>query len=191
MPFSSVNPTSASLLQQLKTSENSTAWQRFVRLYTPLLYSWARRVGLSPEDAADRVQDVFVILAAKLPEFSYDSRRRFRGWLWTVFLNCCRRRWRRPDVLDDAVPAPSDLPGSDDIADWAEDEYRRHLVGEAMRLMRAEFPETTWRACWEYVANGRAPADVARELGISVDTVYQSKVRVLRRLHEELAGLLD
>jgi RNA polymerase sigma-70 factor (ECF subfamily) len=191
MPFSSINPTSASLLEQLKTCDNSTAWQRFVRVYTPLLYSWARRGGLSPEDAADRVQDVFVILSAKLPEFRYDARCRFRGWLWTVFLNCCRQHWRRADVLAGAQPFAREPAGPDENAEWDEEEYRRHLVGEAMRIMRADFPETTWRACWEYVANGRAPADVARELGISVDTVYQSKVRVLRHLHEELAGLLD
>ena len=109
MAFSSINPTSASLLEQLKTSDNSTAWQRFVRLYTPLLYAFARRLGLSAENAADRVQDVFAILAAKLPEFCYDPGGRFRGWLWTVFLNCCRQHGRHVDALDHAGPAPSDL----------------------------------------------------------------------------------
>ena len=31
-------------------------WTRFVQLYTPLLYFWARRLGLQEQDAADLVQ---------------------------------------------------------------------------------------------------------------------------------------
>ena len=60
---------------------------RFVELYTPLLYYWARRVGLRRQDAADLVQDVFTLLVRKLPEFTYDRNKRFRAWLRTVTLN--------------------------------------------------------------------------------------------------------
>src|SRR5439155_1319256 len=84
-----MNDTPVSLLQRLRHADDEAAWKQFVRLYAPLLYHWARRrMGLQCQDAADLVQDVFVILVRKLPEFAYDPRQRFRGWLWTVARNC-------------------------------------------------------------------------------------------------------
>jgi RNA polymerase sigma-70 factor (ECF subfamily) len=49
----------------------------------------------------------------------------------------------------------------------------------------------TWQACWEFVVRDRPAAAVAAELGITVNAVYLAKSRVLRRLREELQGLLD
>src|ERR1051326_2589927 len=80
--------TSASLLQRLREPKPDTAWERFVRLYTPLLYYWGRRLGLQQDDAADLAQDVLLTLLEKLPEFSYEHN--FRGWLRTVTHN----KWR-------------------------------------------------------------------------------------------------
>ena len=50
-----MHTTPVSLLQRLRDSADQAAWGRFVRLYTPLLYSWARHVGLQEPDAADLV----------------------------------------------------------------------------------------------------------------------------------------
>jgi RNA polymerase sigma-70 factor (ECF subfamily) len=38
---------------------------------------------------------------------------------------------------------------------------------------------------------GRPAAEVAAELGIRIDSVYAAKSRVLRRLRQELDGLLE
>ena len=38
---------------------------------------------------------------------------------------------------------------------------------------------------------GMAPAEVARELGITLAAVYTAKSRVLHRLRQELQGMLD
>ena len=43
--------TPASLLEQVRRGGDQQAWGRFVRLYTPLLYSWARRVGLQEQES--------------------------------------------------------------------------------------------------------------------------------------------
>src|ERR1700722_3362463 len=90
-----MHTTSASLLQQIRVESRADSWERFVRLYTPLLLYWARRRGLQDTDAADLVQDVLIVLVRKLPEFQYQPGRSFRGWLRTVLMNKWRDR-RRP-----------------------------------------------------------------------------------------------
>jgi RNA polymerase sigma-70 factor (ECF subfamily) len=179
-------------LERLRQPAEQAAWARFVDLYTPLLYSWGRRLGLQPQDAADLVQDVFTVLVEKLPGFRYDPHKSFRAWLRTVLLNKWRNRRRRhaeaPLPAAGALPdrAPAEAPDA-----LAEAEYRQRLVGRALHLMRAEFQPATWKACWEVVAGGRPAPEVARELGLTVNAVYLAKSRVLRRLREELDGLLD
>lgn len=183
-----MHTTSISLLERLKQPGRPDAWDRFVELYTPLLYYWARRTGLPEHEAGDMVQDVFVVLLQKLPEFTYDGRGNFRGWLRTVTLNKWRegQRRRRPEPTE-----LSDLAAPEESGTFEEVEYRRQLVGRALELMRAEFQPTTWKACWEYVVVGRPVPEVARELGVTVNAVYLAKSRVLRRLRQELGGLLD
>src|SRR5207244_2522517 len=44
--------TPASLLHRLGRSPESRDWERFVELYTPLLFAWTGRLGLSDHDAA-------------------------------------------------------------------------------------------------------------------------------------------
>jgi RNA polymerase sigma-70 factor (ECF subfamily) len=175
----------------LRDPHDAAAWSRFVYLYTPLLYTWARRTGLQEADAADLVQDVFTVLVKELPAFRYDAQRSFRGWLHTILLNRWRalQRRRRPTLLDSdqltAVPAPGDpeLP--------SEAEERRLLVQRTLTLLKNEFPASSWQAFWQTWVDGCAPAEVATRLGLSLNAVYISRSRVLKRLRLELAGLLD
>ena len=187
------NATPASLLLRLRQPSATRAWNEFVDLYTPLIYKWARGAGLQEADAADLVQDIFALLLVKLPEFRYDRHRSFRAWLRTVTLNKWRENLRRggaaPRQLDDAALAR--LPAGEDEDVFAEDEYRRYLANRCLQLMQAEFPATVWKACWAALTSGRPAAAIAAELGISIDAVYTAKYRVLRRLREQLDGLLD
>jgi len=188
-----MNTTSVSLLERLRQPGEAQAWARLVELYTPLLYSWACRMGLQESDAADLVQDVFAVLVQKLPEFLYDRNKSFRGWLRTILFNKWRDQRRRAVVIPCANEEPilANLTGPDQLEAMWEAEYRQHVVGRALELMQAEFQPTTWRACWEAVVSGRPAAEVAKALGISVDSVYAAKSRVLRRLRQQLDGLLD
>jgi RNA polymerase sigma-70 factor (ECF subfamily) len=184
--------TPGSLLQQLRRIDNLTAWTRFVHLYTPLLQFWARRrLGLADVDAADLVQDVFTVLVQKLPEFRYDPAQRFRGWLWTVFINKARDRRR---VAPLATLGPQELPEAtlpDPADEVAEREYRSYLVQRALALMQNEFEPATWQAFWACATTDQSAAEVAARLNMSVAAVYQAKSRVLRRLRCDLEGLLD
>jgi RNA polymerase sigma-70 factor (ECF subfamily) len=183
--------TSASLLERLRRPAERDAWDRFVDLYTPLLYYWARRLGLGEPDAADLVQDVFTLLLRKLPEFDYDREKSFRSWLRVVTINKWREHQRQARQRPGAQGSLSDVVGPGPSEEVWESEYRHYLAGRALRLMQREFEPSTWKACWEVTVNGRPTAEVAAELGLSVGAVRVAKFRVLARLRQELEGLLD
>jgi RNA polymerase sigma-70 factor (ECF subfamily) len=187
-----MNTTSVSLLDRLRQPGEEDSWTRFVKLYSPLLYSWAHRLGLQDPDAADLVQEVFALLVQKLPGFRYNPGSSFRSWLRTITLNRWRDRGRRrvPATLGPDEQTLVQLAAPEEEA-FGEAEYRQYLASRAFQLMQTEFAPGTWKACWEHVVAGRPAADVAAELGISVGTVYVATSRVLSRLRQELKGLMD
>lgn len=164
-----------------------------MELYTPLMFYWSRQHGLNATDAADLVQDILATLVVKLASFEYNADQRFRGWLHTVTLNRARD-WNRRNFLRPGTEHSSFMervaagPRSDA---FDEVEYRNFLIERAKKLIAAEFEPVTWAACWKYVAEDRSAADVAVELGISPNAVRVAKCRVLKRLRDELAGLLE
>ncbi len=180
--------TPASLLERLRTTDNQAAWERFVSMYAPLIYYWARRLGTQADDSADLVQDVFAHLVKKMPLFVYDKKKSFRGWLRTVTLNRFRERQRKKEPEANANADDVAAPRHEEL--W-EAEYRQHVAKRALELMKREFQPNTWKACWEHVVSGRSAVEVAAELGMTPGAVYVAKSRVLRRLREELDGLLD
>jgi RNA polymerase sigma-70 factor (ECF subfamily) len=183
--------TSSTLLYRLRNSpQDASAWEKFVDLYTPLLLAWTRRLGLLEHDAADLIQELFTSLVEVLPQFDYDRDKSFRAWLRTLLMNRWRNQQRRRKAIQ-AGEGVLDTLAAAEPPEFGEEEYRQHLVARALHLMQSEFPETTWKACWEFVVRDRPAAEVAAELGISVNSVYLAKSRVLRRLREELAGLLE
>jgi RNA polymerase sigma-70 factor (ECF subfamily) len=187
-----MSTTSISLLARLRLPGDEQAWQRFVSLYTPLLYHWAKATGLRGSEAEDLVQDVFTTLITALPKFTYDRSQSFRGWLRTIVVNRCRDRFRhRQHESPSLLTQQWDGQSPDKIRTLEEHEYRSLLACRALELMRSEFEEATWRACFECTVNDRPAADVAEQLGLSVNAVYVAKSRVLRRLRQELDGLWE
>ena len=189
-----MNSTSESLLLRLKHADDQNAWARFVQLYTPLLFYWARKNGLQTQDAADLVQDVLSIMFQKLPNFTYDPAKSFRSWLRTVTLNRHREICRRKsiDVFDATQSYLAKIPGDKNVAESTWDlDYQKSLFASAMNLLEPEFQPKTWRALKLFVTTDRQAAEIAKECGVSPWTIYAAKGRLMSRLREELDELLE
>jgi RNA polymerase sigma-70 factor (ECF subfamily) len=188
-----MDDTSVNLLKRIGEHKSDSAWQRFVDLYTPLIFYWARGKGLSSDDASDIVQDVLSTLVLKLPEFQYDPNRRFRAWLKTITLNRVTDLHRRNQLLSlqSEPDGLSRITIADDADLFVEAEYHSVIVNRALDLLQAEFHESTWQAFRLQVLDDQKASAVAEQLNIPINAVYLAKSRVLARLRQELEGLLD
>lgn len=181
--------TPATLLHRLCDQPVPGDWERFVRLFTPLLRRWAVRLGVSDHSAEDLLQELFVLLLRKLPEFRHDPDRSFRAWLWTVFRHSILAWRKRQPQAAIALEHFGD-PGTPDAnVEATEAEYRRYLLDRIMQIVQTDFPPATWRIFQDVVIAGRPGVEVARELNVTVNAVYLARSRVLARLREEMAGL--
>jgi RNA polymerase sigma-70 factor, ECF subfamily len=192
-------PTSASLLDRLHDAADNSAWRRMVDLYDPVIRGYLRRRGLaSGDDADDVVQEVLAVVCRRVRDFDHNQRPgAFRAWLRTITVNCLRDHWRsgktRPvalggdgtDMLDQLADPDSGLS-----QEW-DDEHDLHVVRRLMQLLESEFKPDSWQA-FRRAALEKVPVDqVAAELGMTPNAVYIAKSRILQRLRQEAAGLVE
>jgi RNA polymerase sigma factor (sigma-70 family) len=97
--------------------------------YAPSLYAYCQSLLAEPADAADTVQDTFIIAAGKLSALRDQDR--LRPWLYAVARNECRRRLRS---AGSAAPLDEAAGVTDDATDLGAD------------LQQAELREVVWAA---------------------------------------------
>lgn len=189
---------STTLLEQVRAHQ-PLAWERLVRLYSPLIYRWCRRSGVPPEDAADLLQDVFTAVMLHLPGFRRESPEdSFTAWLATITRNKIRDFFRRRQRR---LPARGGSSAQAALAQVAQEDATTDVTVEAdaastallsqrvLHVIQSEFERRTWQAFEQTALENRRAADVAQDLQMSVAAVYMAKSRVLRRLREVLAEL--
>ena len=183
--------TRATLLLRLKPESDAreVAWAEFCRLYEPIIAGFARRMGMPADQVPDVVQQVLTGFFAVQPRFTYDpSKGGFRGYLKTCVINEVRRV-RMRDAS--AKQRHQDQPRPDEDVDGRWDgEWERQQLSLAVERVREHYKgNATFEAFHAVVILGRDPQAVAAELGLSRDSVYQARTRVLARLRLELAEL--
>jgi RNA polymerase sigma-70 factor, ECF subfamily len=189
---------SSTLLERVK-SQQSEAWTRLAGLYGPVVYRWCRQSGVARDDAPDVVQEVFAAVALHIGGFRRDRPGdSFAAWLRTITRNKIRDFFRsrrgRPVALG-GTDAQERFLQTPELEETTPSDNPREVNGLVMaaglELVRAEFEDRTWDAFYRTAIQGQSPAGVAIELGMSLQAVYQAKSRVLRRLRQELEGLME
>src|ERR1051326_207028 len=182
--------TAPSWLARLQVRDRD-AWLRLSKLYGPLVYCWCRQQRVVKEDAEDVVQQVFGRVLGHVHRFEKIPGHSFRGWLWTItrnqILDYFRSEGRRLHAVGGSAAherlqeIPEDLDDCEPARNAA-----TTIVHRALAAIESRFEHSTWQAFWSVAIDGRAPKDVADNLGMSVNAVWIAKSRVLERLREEL-----
>ncbi len=197
-----MEPTSLSLLDQIRSapeSESAQAWQRLHDIYTPLIRNWLQKQSVVGAEADDLAQDVMIIVMRKLPGFVHNGRQgAFRKWLRLVVVNCARDFWKTNRIRPRSQNDSSFLVEMNQLADdgsamthkWNV-EHDLAVMERILQQVRPLVKPSTWSAFEQTTILDRSPEDVAAELGISVASVYTSKSRVLSRIRKISGELLD
>jgi RNA polymerase sigma factor (sigma-70 family) len=194
-----VNLTSQSLLDRLRSARpDAPDWRRLQELYLPLIRAWLSRVPVVGDEVNDLSQEVLLVVIRELPTFQRQRDGAFRAWLRQITVNRLRAfhraRHRQPvagrgDETDRLLSQLED-PSSNFSQQW-DREHDRHVFERLLAAVKPDFEARTWEAFTRFALEGRPASVVAEELGITENAVVVAKYRILKRLREEAAGLID
>ncbi len=186
--------TTTTLLGRIREGGSQDDWKALVTRYWRVIFGYARLYGLSEADAEDFTQDLLVELTRVLPEFDYNREHgAFRGYLRTI------TRRRLVDRLRATRPEVSELFANEsqnkEVGYWWETEWDRAMLRQCLDEASSAVEPKTFQAFQLFVLKEWDSNRVADFLGLSIDSVYQAKARVIRhanavyeRLQQEEGG---
>jgi RNA polymerase sigma-70 factor (ECF subfamily) len=194
--MSGITRTNTLLLVGLSDPDNQIAWSEFDERYRPIIVRFARRLGLQEAEAQDSAQDTLLRVVQDFRAGKFDrSRGRLRSWIFTLarstVLGRRRHAARRHEVRGDS--ALEVVADDATLSKFFDEEWHREVLRAGLSELRTTTrsdPQTV-RAFELLVIEERSAPDVARELGMSVNTLYVAKHRTLERLRVILERLRE
>jgi RNA polymerase sigma-70 factor (ECF subfamily) len=169
--------TETSLVERARAGDRAAFGELFAQNERPLA-AFARRRLRPDEDASDVAQ---AVLARALEEIgSLRDPAAWRGWLYGIALNECRRRNRQRGRLRRALAALEELVLARGPSGLEADET------DKVRLAVAKLPERQRLTVELRVWEGLSVADAALALGCTEGTVKANFHHALQRLRREL-----
>ena len=199
-----MDATNTSLLRRLCDAGDDSSWSDFVDTYDGLVRSYvaqrslSRGLRLDDHDLNVVVQSVWIKLWQKFDDFELDRRRgRFRTFLYAVTVNALidfvrrnrkhfagRVPWERIE-LDDMSAKPDE--------DWNL-AYRTAIwqrVAEPMKVETMRENPMKWNCFEKHKVLGQSAKDVAEELGITPDLVYQNVSRIMKQIRQRCLAVSE
>ena len=187
--------TSKSLLDRARDRSDAASWRKLVDLYAGLIRIWVRPHVRQAADVEDLVQEVLAQLIQELPGFRHNGRvGAFRTWLRALTVNRLRAHWRQRSAVgrSELYDRLNELEDPNSLLSRSWDaEHDRHVARTILESIRLEFEPATWQAFEATTCDDRPTHEVAAELGLTPNAVMIAKSRVLKRLRQKTAGLID
>jgi RNA polymerase sigma factor (sigma-70 family) len=176
-------------------ADDDTAWVRLVYRYQSQITLWCRKLGLQLADAENVTQEVLVRLTRKI--HLYDPKKApFATWLRRVTVHVARNYVRKQTKAATGSGDTEQMMRLQEVQDDSEgywdrinSDADRALLARALARTRDKVTAEAWRV-FELAAIQKKPgAEVAEELGVSAQSVYSARHRVMQVLREQMAAL--
>jgi RNA polymerase sigma-70 factor (ECF subfamily) len=156
------------------------------------------RAGVAASDVDDLAQDVLLVVFREVAGLEWRGQGAFRAWLRTILTHRVRDHFRgqkyRPTATGDSdfLRRLDELESPDSALSRLWDrEHDEHVAAALMQRVQGDFAPVTWQAFRRHALEGEPAVQVAAGLGLSLNSVLLAKSRVLKRLRQELAGLVE
>jgi RNA polymerase sigma-70 factor (ECF subfamily) len=193
--------TRRSLVDRLANWDDRKHWQEFFDSYWKLIYSTARKSGLTDAESQEVVQETVITVARNIDKLKYDPAiGSFKGWLLQI------TRWRiadqfrkrepgnakRPRSADDRLTATIERVPDSRIVDldavW-EAEWKENLFEAAITRVKKKIEPKQFQIFDCYVRKEWPAQKVAERLRVNVGQVYLARHRVGALLKKEIRVL--
>jgi RNA polymerase sigma-70 factor (ECF subfamily) len=190
--------TRRSLVERLANRSDRRIWQEFFDTYWKLIYSVARKSGLSDAEAQDVVQETIITVSRKIDKLRYDpSVGSFKGWLlhmtrWRIADQFRKRQpelAELPTIDEDRRTAPIDrIPGPEGFSldDTWDEEWRAHLLEAAMDRVKRRIDPRQYQIFDCYVVREWSAQKVAEQLRVNIAQVYLARHRISALIRREV-----
>ena len=194
--------TRSSLINRLKDTINGESWEVFFNTYWELIFSVARRAGLSEADSQDIVQETILKVHKSLDRFKYNRERgSFKGWLRTItrsrLTEHFKKQQRQPQTQqpredeDDPLANLADPQGPELERIWSE-EWSRSLIQRSLASLKQQVSLKQYQIFKCHCIDEWTVKETCDALNVNAAQVYMAKQRVgkifaakLERLKQE------
>jgi RNA polymerase sigma-70 factor (ECF subfamily) len=174
----------------IRVEEN---FEQIFRRFRPVVHSFFRRKGFSPETSTRLTQDVFLRVFKSIDSFRGESR--FERWLWEIADHVYFNELRRRNTEERAATRKSDDQRSSPVLELSSDDLSPEdlaLREQRITLLRAAFqdlPDHLRECCILRYERGLEYQEIAALMKISLETVkaqlYQARKQLSGRFAEE------
>lgn len=181
--------TSVTMLDKLKNGD-AVEWQDFCENYKQ--YVDRRLRGLVPDsDRDDLLQRVMLKVHKYLPRFEHQGKGSFHGWLRrilnTELSDFLRERGRTPQLPEELA----ELANEDDVSRHWSRVHNNYVIRYLLDRIRAEVSPQEYEILHLRYFNDCTYQQIAERVGKTAPAVVHIHARLMRRLREVGAGLLD
>lgn len=169
-------------LVQSFLSGNPKSQKLFFERFTPTMFVICLRYMGNEDDAQDALQDGFIKVFLKLPDFKNEGS--LEGWVRRIFVNTCLDNIRKKQKTKSNIEI-SEVTNSVGFLDV---ELQNLELQELMSLIQS-MPKGYKRVFSMFVIEGYSHKQIAEELGINENTSKSQFLRARSFLRERLQKL--
>lgn len=179
--------TTSTIVSNLRDFQNRAAWEQLAERFRRPLLRFVERLGLSPAEADDVLQEALLAFAQAVRSGAYQPERgRLSRYLFGITYRqaLALRRARGRGAAGRAGELPTELADEQTASGTWDEEWERAMLEQCLEQVRTETDELNFAAFNLVVAGDKTPAEAAEALGIPVKQVYNAKHRILQRVRE-------
>jgi RNA polymerase sigma factor (sigma-70 family) len=183
--------TTTQVLEDLKESNDILAWNSFRNNFYPVIFNFAKTLGLSATDAEDATQETMLAFLKAFRDGKYEREKgQFSHWLFgvakRVILNF-RKRLPLKHFSENNTTGTfflNTIADENNIRRTWDTQWRYMVLEKCLLQARREVDQKVFNAFELYALSQKPVEEVCRTLDMSRNAVYIAKSRVLSKLRQ-------